>query len=87
LPDRDVERIENLFQRAGLPTALNLKSFQRAALAAAMQLDKKVSGGEIKFVLARRIGQADFGQTVPASVLEQILCPQPAVSGQTSANP
>ena len=29
LPQRDVERIENLFQRAGLPTAIKLNSVQR----------------------------------------------------------
>ncbi len=27
-----------------------------------MRLDKKVSGGEIKFVLARRIGRVEPGQ-------------------------
>jgi 3-dehydroquinate synthetase len=46
-----------------------------------MQLDKKVAGGEIKFVLARRIGKAEFGHSVPLAVLEQILRPpQPSTA-------
>jgi 3-dehydroquinate synthase len=42
------------------------------------ELDKKVSGGEIKFVLARRIGLVEFGHPVPLAVIEQTLNPQPS---------
>jgi 3-dehydroquinate synthase len=81
LPSREVERIALLFQRAGLPTELRLNGSQRPKLLAAMQLDKKVAGGEIKFVLARRIGKAEFGHSVPLAVLEQILRPpQPSTA-------
>lgn len=81
LPSREVERIALLFQRAGLPTELNLNASQRPKLLAAMQLDKKVASGEIKFVLARRIGKAEFGHFVPLAVLEQILRPaQPSTA-------
>jgi 3-dehydroquinate synthase len=73
LPPRDVERIGGLFDRAGLPTNIALNQGQRRKLFAAMKLDKKVSGGEIKFVLARRIGEVEFGQKVPGSLLEQTL--------------
>jgi 3-dehydroquinate synthetase len=38
-----------------------------------MKLDKKVSGGEIKFVLARKIGMVEFGQAVPQPVVEESL--------------
>ena len=69
LPAREVERIESIFQRAGLPTQVKLNAPQRQKLLAAMQLDKKVSGGEIKFVLARRIGAVEFGQKVPAAAI------------------
>ena len=55
LPARDVARITALFERAGLPTQVKLNRLQRTKLLAAMKLDKKVSGGEIKFVLAREI--------------------------------
>jgi len=56
LPEQEVQRIERLFQRAGLPTKLKLSASQKAKLLAAMKLDKKVSAGEITFVLAKQIG-------------------------------
>ena len=72
LPSRDVERIEDLFQRAGLPTQIKLNSSQRAKLFAAMRLDKKVSGGEIKFVLAKKIGKVVWGQRVPENLIAEV---------------
>jgi 3-dehydroquinate synthetase len=38
-----------------------------------MKLDKKVSGGEVKFVLARQIGEVEFGLKVPREVIEEAL--------------
>ena len=38
-----------------------------------MKLDKKVSGGEVKFVLAKKIGQVEFGCQVPAASIESVL--------------
>jgi len=38
-----------------------------------MRLDKKVSGGEVKFVLARRIGQVEFGCQVPEKLIHAAL--------------
>jgi 3-dehydroquinate synthetase len=38
-----------------------------------MRHDKKVSGGEIKFVLARRIGRVVWGQRVPDEIIHQVL--------------
>jgi 3-dehydroquinate synthase len=73
LSPRDVERIENLFQRAGLPTAIKLNSAQRQKLFSAMMLDKKVSGREIKFVLAEKIGRVVCGQKVPPALIEEAL--------------
>jgi 3-dehydroquinate synthase len=73
LPKRDVERIANLLSRAGLPSKLELSAAQKPKFLAAMRLDKKVSGGEIRFVLARRIGQVEFGRRVPAAMLDQII--------------
>ena len=73
LPGRDVQRIENLFVEAGLPTQIQLNSTQRGKLFAAMKLDKKVSGGEIKFVLAKKIGRIVWGQKVPQALIEESL--------------
>jgi 3-dehydroquinate synthase len=78
LPAKEVERIERIFQRAGLPTQVKLNAPQRQKFLTAMSLDKKVSGGEIKFVLARRIGLVEFGHPVPLAVIEQTLNPQPS---------
>jgi len=73
LPQRDVGRIENLFARAGLPTQIKLNPARCQKLFAAMSLDKKVSGGEIKFVLAKKIGKVIWGQKVPQGLIEEIL--------------
>ncbi len=86
LPLDEVGRIESILRRAGLPTRVKLNAPQGQRLLAAMRLDKKVAGGEIKFVLARRIGAVEFGHQVPLAALEQTLNPQllttnmPAVS-------
>jgi 3-dehydroquinate synthase len=73
LSERDVRRIENLFVQAGLPTQIKLNSARRKKLFDAMRLDKKVSGGEIKFVLAKKIGDAVWGQKITPPVIEEIL--------------
>jgi 3-dehydroquinate synthase len=69
----EVERIESLFARVGLPTEVKLSPAQRRKLFNAMRLDKKVSGGDIKFVLAKRIGKVVWGQSVPPEVITQAL--------------
>lgn len=73
LPQNDVERIQNIFERAGLPTKIKLSAAQLEKLFAAMKLDKKVSGGEIKFVLAERIGSVKWGQRVPDTLVKEVL--------------
>ena len=76
LAAREVERISDLFERADLPTGANLNARQRQRLLAAMRLDKKVSGGEITFVLAKKIGRVVWGQQVPDSFIAPALNPQ-----------
>jgi len=73
LQAEDAGRIEALFQAAGLPVQVKLNRPQLARLCAAMQLDKKVSGGEVKFVLARKIGRVEYGQKVPMSLVKAAL--------------
>jgi len=73
LPSDQAARIESLFDRAGLPVRISLSPGQRRKLFAAMLLDKKVSAGEIKFVLARRIGAVEFGCRVPQEAIERVL--------------
>ncbi len=73
LPSGDVARIEKLFVRAGLPVKIKLNPAQRKKLFAAMKLDKKVSGGEIKFVLAEKIGKVVWGRKVVQTLIEEVL--------------
>jgi len=73
LPERDVQRITDLFKRAGLPVALKLSAARRKKLFAAMKLDKKVSAGEIRFVLAKKIGRVIWGQRVTEELVRQVI--------------
>jgi 3-dehydroquinate synthase len=73
LSESDDGRIENLFVRAGLPVKIKLNMAQRKKLFAAMKLDKKVSGGEIKFVLVEKIGKVVWNQRVPESLAGRAL--------------
>ena len=38
-------------------------------LLTAVKLDKKISGGQVKFVLAKSIGRVDFGTEVPQAFI------------------
>jgi len=73
LPTGDVDRIEKLFVRAGLPVKIRLNPPQRKKLFTAMKLDKKVSRGDVKFVLAKKIGRVVWGQQVPTTLIEKVL--------------
>ena len=87
LPERDLERIIRLFRRVGLPTTVRLRAGQRPKLFAAMRLDKKVRGGEINFVLAKKIGRVEYGHKVPAAVIEQGLNLSAFPAGSGAAAP
>ena len=69
----EVERIEKLFADAGLPVKTELNSTRQKKLFTAMKLDKKVSDGEIKFVLAKKLGKVVWGQKVPMGLIEEVL--------------
>ncbi len=73
LPSDEAERIEKLFIRAGLPVKIRLNPVQRKKLFAAMRLDKKASDGEVKFVLAKRIGKVVWGQKVPTGLINEVI--------------
>jgi 3-dehydroquinate synthetase len=69
----ETERIGAIFRSAGLPTGIQLSAGQRKQLLGAMRLDKKVSGGEVKFVLAKRIGETSWGEKVPEGLVLETL--------------
>ncbi len=73
LPQRDAIRIGNLFAGVGLPNRIRLSPGQRQRLFAAMRLDKKVRDGEIRFVLAKRIGKVVWGRSVPEALIREVL--------------
>lgn len=73
LPPADAERIADLFRRAGLPTSVKLNARELKGVFAAMRLDKKVSSGEVKFVLAERLGKVVWGQRVPEDLIRQTI--------------
>jgi 3-dehydroquinate synthase len=66
-------RVESLFRRAGLPTRKQFSTPETTRLLAAMRLDKKVSGGEVKFVLARKIGRVEPGHKVSEALIRSVL--------------
>ncbi|MEY4917181.1 MAG: 3-dehydroquinate synthase [Verrucomicrobiota bacterium] len=73
LPAGDAARIKKLFVRAGLPVKLKLTPSARKKLFSAMLLDKKVSDGEVKFVLAQKIGKVVWGQKVSSRLIDEVL--------------
>ena len=73
LPSGDAARIEKLFVQAGLPVKIKLNTAQRKKLFAAMRLDKKVSGGDVKFVLAEKIGRVRFGCQVASDAINGVI--------------
>jgi 3-dehydroquinate synthase len=73
LPRDEAFRVEALFQRAGLPTHIRINTSQLRRLFDAMRLDKKTTGGEVRFVLARKIGQVEFGQRVSVEAIDWAL--------------
>jgi 3-dehydroquinate synthase len=73
LPEKEVTRIHDLLARANLPTEIKFNNAQKKKLFEAMKLDKKVSKGEIKFVLAKKIGEVEYGCQVPELEVEAAL--------------
>ncbi len=70
LREADVERILALVQSAGLP--VSAPGYAWPDVRHAMEVDKKGSGGQPRFVLADRIGHVDWGCEVPDAVLEDV---------------
>lgn len=53
------DRIVRLIERAGLPVSLS-RDLVGQPLVAAVEMDKKVAGGKVKFVCVERLGQTRF---------------------------
>ena len=69
--DAEVERIRKIYAQAGLSAlAPNLGPEKYLSL---MGLDKKVEGGNMRFILLRHIGEAVLHSDVPAEILTETL--------------
>lgn len=66
------KRINHLIENAGLPTTLP-NHITNAQILAAMRLDKKVSEGQIRFVLAKGIGSVKTGIPVEPEQVTEVL--------------
>lgn len=67
----EVERIRRIYVLAGLPVVA--PSLGPEKYLSLMELDKKVEGGKMRFILLRRIGEAVVHSFVPAEVLTETL--------------
>ena len=71
LDGSELSQLESLIKKAGLPVKVpNLKVEK---LIAAMQHDKKVRGGRIRFVLPKALGKILITDEVNLSLVEQVL--------------
>ncbi len=66
------QRQLKLIQKAGLPTQLP-PGLDIEAILDALQTDKKVKAGRVRFVLPTQIGAADVTDQVPADAIRQVL--------------
>ena len=72
LPASDVLRLRCLLDAAGLPTELRLTDAQIKQLLAAMRNDKKVSAGDLRFVLLKKLGHAEWGHSVTPEAIARL---------------
>ncbi|MBD2485984.1 3-dehydroquinate synthase [Aulosira sp. FACHB-615] len=68
----ETDRQNAIIQKAGLPTKLPA-GVDIAAIIDALQLDKKVKAGKVRFVLPTQIGVVTVTDQVPADVIQQVL--------------
>ncbi|AUT02919.1 3-dehydroquinate synthase [Nostoc sp. CENA543] len=68
----DTERQNALIQKAGLPTKLP-EGLDIDGIIDALQLDKKVKNGKVRFILPTQIGVVTITDEVPADVIKEVL--------------
>jgi 3-dehydroquinate synthase len=71
LPPETAERQDALIARFGLP--LRASGIDAAKALAAMALDKKIKGGDIRWVLLEDIGRPAIRQDVPPALVEEVV--------------
>jgi len=68
----DTERQNALIEKAGLPTKLP-PGLEIEGIVEALQLDKKVQSGKVRFVLPTQIGAVEVTDEVPTDTIKQVL--------------
>lgn len=68
----EAQRQDTLIRRVGLPTQLPQK-LEIDAILNALQIDKKVKDGKVRFVLPTQIGAATVTDEVPSALIKQVL--------------
>jgi 3-dehydroquinate synthase len=68
----DTERQNALIKKSGLPTQLPA-GLDIQAIIDALQLDKKVKSGKVRFVLPTQIGEVKVTDEVPTDIIRQVL--------------
>ncbi len=71
LAEEEVYRLEEVVRAAGLPT--EVPDLDIEAVLAAMQHDKKVRDGKVRFVLLKSIGEAFISDSVDLAVVREVL--------------
>ncbi|MBH8554846.1 3-dehydroquinate synthase [Nostocaceae cyanobacterium CENA357] len=68
----DTKRQNALIEKAGLPTRLP-EGIDIEGIIAALQLDKKVKAGKVRFILPTQIGVVKITDDVPSETIRQVL--------------
>ncbi|MER3494796.1 MAG: 3-dehydroquinate synthase [Mastigocladus sp. ERB_26_2] len=69
---QQTQRQDVLIEKAGLPTKLPA-GLDIEAIIEALQIDKKVKAGKVRFVLPTQIGAVTVTDQVPADIIRQVL--------------
>ncbi|MBN1374929.1 MAG: 3-dehydroquinate synthase [Dehalococcoidia bacterium] len=70
-PEKDLLRLKNLLMEAGLP--VGVPRLDMSKIIKAMEHDKKVHSGKIKFILPRRIGKVFISDSVSFALAIEVL--------------
>ena len=71
-PQADTECQKALIKKAGLPTQIPA-TLDVEAIIDALQLDKKVKSGKVRFVLHTQIGAVKVTDEVPTAIIREVL--------------
>lgn len=77
-PLADARRLRQLLEQLGLPVSLGQHDLKVEDMIEAMGMDKKVSDGRLKFVLARSLGDVIVSDDVGLDLLRELLNEQMA---------